>query len=276
VGTSCEGHRSDHRRRVQEDGGPDLGPTRARNQWRELGVDGIGIADEAPGPDFPRDGIPKLTTRMVARLQGFDDAWVFSGKKTAAYRQVGNAFPPPVACALGTAIAEALSSVSAPKEAGSEPRIAMPRIVELDNVEKTFIGLKVEHFFRDKLDIPKGVRDLRIVDEDVDIKHTVGTTWTIPPETYRIEGPCVLIMTAEDRGFCRLGLIRARDEYLTLKTNRDGKRSVSATGKEHILWLLPNAPFPVSRWEASTWRPSGRSEKSKVVPNARRASSKAT
>lgn len=108
-------------------GGPDLGPTRARNQWRELGVDGIGIADEAPGPDFPRDGIPKLTTRMVARLQGFDDAWVFSGKKTAAYRQVGNAFPPPVACALGTAIAEALLSVSAPKESGREPRVAMPR-----------------------------------------------------------------------------------------------------------------------------------------------------
>lgn len=93
-------------------GGPDLGPTRARAQWRALGVDGIGIADEAPGPDFPREGLPKLTTRMVARIQGFEDAWLFSGKKTAAYRQVGNAFPPPVACALGTAIAEALSGSS--------------------------------------------------------------------------------------------------------------------------------------------------------------------
>ena len=126
---------------------------------------------------------------------------------------------------------------------------ARTRIAELDKVEKTFIGLKVEHFFRDRLDIPKGVRDLRIVDEDVDIKHTVTNSWTIPPETYRVEGPCVLIMTAEDRGFCRLGLICARDAYLTLKTNRDGKRSVSATGKDHILWLLPKATFPVSRWD---------------------------
>jgi hypothetical protein len=125
---------------------------------------------------------------------------------------------------------------------------ARTHIVELDNVEKTFIGLKVEHFFRDKLDIPKGVRDLRIVDEDVDVKHTVATTWTIPPETYRVEGPCVLIMTAEDRAFCKLGLIRARDAYLTAGHNRDGKRSISADGKENILWLLPNAPFPVSRW----------------------------
>ena len=46
---------------------------------------------------------------MVARLQGFPDTWELSGGKTAAYRQVGNAFPPPVARALGTAIAVALS-----------------------------------------------------------------------------------------------------------------------------------------------------------------------
>jgi len=91
-------------------GGPDLGPTRARAAWRALGVDGLGIADAPPGPDFAGDGLPKLTIRMVARLQGFGDDWAFSGRKTAAYRQVGNAFPPPVARALGSAIAAALRS----------------------------------------------------------------------------------------------------------------------------------------------------------------------
>jgi DNA (cytosine-5)-methyltransferase 1 len=90
-------------------GGPDLGPTRARTAWRELGVDGLGIADQIPGPDHPADQMPKLTIRMVARLQGFPDSWQIAGRKTAAYRQVGNAFPPPVAKALGTAIARALS-----------------------------------------------------------------------------------------------------------------------------------------------------------------------
>jgi DNA (cytosine-5)-methyltransferase 1 len=85
-------------------GGPDLGPMRAKAQWRELGVDGMGIADECPGADFPPGALPRLTVRMAARIQGFPDSWAFAGKKTVAYRQVGNAFPPPVACAIGRAI----------------------------------------------------------------------------------------------------------------------------------------------------------------------------
>lgn len=89
-------------------GGPDLGPTRAKRAWAQLGVDGHGIVDEAPAPDFC--GMPRLTVRMVARLQGFPDDWVFAGRKTNAYRQVGNAFPPPVACAVGKQILAALST----------------------------------------------------------------------------------------------------------------------------------------------------------------------
>lgn len=84
-------------------GGPDLGPTRARAAWKTLGVDGGTLADSAPAPDFL--GMPRLTVRMVARLQGFPDDWHFTGAKTAAYRQVGNAFPPPVANAVASEIA---------------------------------------------------------------------------------------------------------------------------------------------------------------------------
>ncbi|MCB1276164.1 DNA (cytosine-5-)-methyltransferase [Prosthecobacter sp.] len=89
-------------------GGPDLGPTRAKAQWRTLGVDGMGIANSAPPADAPKDFIPKLTLRMAARIQSFPDYWEFFGGKTAAYRQIGNAFPPKVAQAFGLAIRAAL------------------------------------------------------------------------------------------------------------------------------------------------------------------------
>ncbi|MGR3467011.1 MAG: DNA cytosine methyltransferase [Shimia sp.] len=87
-------------------GGPDLGPTRARKAWATLGVNGSSLANEAPGPDH--EGMPRLTVQMVARLQGFPDDWQFAGRKTPAYRQVGNAFPPPVAAAVAGRIRTAL------------------------------------------------------------------------------------------------------------------------------------------------------------------------
>ena len=89
-------------------GGPDLGPTRARRAWAAMGVEGRSLAETAPSPDFC--GMPRLTLRMVARLQGFPDSWQFFGRKTTAYRQVGNAFPPPVAKAVANNLRIALSA----------------------------------------------------------------------------------------------------------------------------------------------------------------------
>ena len=103
-------------------GGPDLGPTRARKAWQELHINGSCIGNEPPGKGFKgyvtRSGIikegfddmPLLTLEMAARIQGFPDWWKFSGKKTAAYRQIGNAFPPPVAKAIGSQICQALDT----------------------------------------------------------------------------------------------------------------------------------------------------------------------
>ena len=87
-------------------GGPDLGPVRAKYAWAELGIDGRGVADQAPSEDF--NGMPKLTSRMMARIQGFPDTWTFGKKKTTACRMIGNAFPPPVAMAVGQEIRRCL------------------------------------------------------------------------------------------------------------------------------------------------------------------------
>ncbi|WP_076263828.1 DNA cytosine methyltransferase [Intrasporangium flavum] len=106
-------------------GGADLGPTRAKAAWRRLAVDGMGVADAPPKFGEPRPSVkpPRLTVEMVARLQGWDAddpahrTWLenLSGRKTAKYRQIGNAFPPPVARAVGTQIALALSHSGAPR-----------------------------------------------------------------------------------------------------------------------------------------------------------------
>lgn len=127
-------------------------------------------------------------------------------------------------------------------------RTGRTKVSDLDSIEKTFIGLKVEHFLRDELDVPPGVRDLRILDQDVDIKNTVRKTWMIPPESFRNSDPCLLIMTATDEGHCSFGMIIAKTDYLT-KGNRDGKRSVSAFGRQNILWILEKSPLPLSKFD---------------------------
>ncbi|QKT14048.1 DNA cytosine methyltransferase [Rhodococcus sp. W8901] len=98
-----------------ERGGPDLGPTGSKTAWARMGVDAGTVADRVPGSDFVwipdggRDGLVKLTVDQAAILQGFPSSWNIAGRKTARYRQVGNAMPPPLARMLGSAIRKTLS-----------------------------------------------------------------------------------------------------------------------------------------------------------------------
>ncbi|MFI8911923.1 DNA cytosine methyltransferase [Streptomyces sp. NPDC053513] len=114
-------------------GGADLGPTRAKRAWAALGVNGMGVANDEHEVNLERDlgnpqkGLgPMLTVEQAAMIQGFPEKaeWEFAGRKTARYRQVGNAFPPLVAEAVGRAIREALErqgAVLAPPAGDLEP-----------------------------------------------------------------------------------------------------------------------------------------------------------
>ncbi|MFE1270204.1 DNA cytosine methyltransferase [Streptomyces sp. NPDC058758] len=99
-------------------GGADLGPSRAKAAWKQLGVSGLGVANDAETARkkqsedrdlFGADG-PMLTVEQAAIVQGFPSDWIFDGGKTAQYRQVGNAFPPPVAEAVGRSIMDVLKA----------------------------------------------------------------------------------------------------------------------------------------------------------------------
>ncbi|MFJ9829453.1 DNA cytosine methyltransferase [Streptomyces sp. NPDC101160] len=97
-------------------GGADLGPTGSKRKWERVGVNAHTLGDELPGADFVwdpslgREGLVKITVGQAALLQGFPECWQITGRKTARYRQVGHASPPPVGEALGRAVAHALRS----------------------------------------------------------------------------------------------------------------------------------------------------------------------
>ncbi|MFR9676959.1 DNA cytosine methyltransferase [Streptomyces sp. TR02-1] len=158
-------------------GGADLGPTRAKKAWRALGVDAMGVAADPPGQSDPIDYVPKLTTEMVARLQGWGDspeyAWTFTGRKTSRYRQIGNAFPPPVARALGTAIANALNQKGqrkdlseVEKEVRHDPLYVALKQSSVPLTEKELIKLAGE-----KMDSPTFERRMAMLARDFVIRE---------------------------------------------------------------------------------------------------------
>ncbi len=114
-------------------GGADLGPTRAKRAWAQLKVDALGLRDDPPPPDAKFEVGPKLTCDMVEILQGFSGPykWEFTGRKTSRYRQIGNAFPPPVAHAVGSAILRSF-----------QRRKADERPIELGHQDPVFQALK--------------------------------------------------------------------------------------------------------------------------------------
>ncbi|NUT19452.1 MAG: DNA cytosine methyltransferase [Hamadaea sp.] len=97
-------------------GGADLGPTGSKNAWERMGVNGGTVGDDVPDADYewdPSKGRARmvtLTVEQAACLQGFPADWQITGKKTARYRQIGNATPPPVGRALGLAIGDVLKN----------------------------------------------------------------------------------------------------------------------------------------------------------------------
>jgi DNA (cytosine-5)-methyltransferase 1 len=158
-------------------GGADLGPTRAKRAWAELGVDAMGVADAAPGPDDEFAVGPKLTCDMVARIQGWagEYEWNFTGRKTTRYRQIGNAFPPPVARAIGEAIILAFKQEKLAEERITASHDAVYRA--LREAEDFIEAEKIIEAAELQIDIAELEHriDLLRRDFDIDIRTSNGT-----------------------------------------------------------------------------------------------------
>jgi DNA (cytosine-5)-methyltransferase 1 len=61
-----------------------------------------------------------ITHREAARLQGFDDDFVFCGSKIQVAKQIGNAVPPPLSEAIAQHVARLLAGVGAAASSASE------------------------------------------------------------------------------------------------------------------------------------------------------------
>jgi hypothetical protein len=116
------------------------------------------------------------------------------------------------------------------------PRTGRYCIDQLEKTEKTYIGTKVEIVLRNELGLGRGqLLDNLIMGHEVDTKFTIGSTWMIPREAL---GQLCLLVTGDDNaGTCRIGILRMIPEVLTNGANQDGKKSVSAHGKNQVTWL---------------------------------------
>lgn len=66
------------------------------------------MAGEPPGRSPVPDYLRRITVREAARIQTFPDKFMFSGKQSSQYRQIGNAVPPRLAYCIAQAILNTL------------------------------------------------------------------------------------------------------------------------------------------------------------------------
>ena len=116
-------------------------------------------------------------------------------------------------------------------------RSARWTITNLDQPEKTVIGIRVENVLRMELELQRAQHlDMIVAGENVDVKFTIGTNWQIPLEAHG--AICLLTSFREADHTASAGLLRTVPEALNPGSNRDRKRGVSMSGRAAIRWLI--------------------------------------
>lgn len=113
---------------------------------------------------------------------------------------------------------------------------------QLYKTEKTHCGTLIEINLQREFHFADGIAlDFTIAGIEIDCKYSQRDGgWMIPPEA--VGKQCMLI-TAEDSAHpsWSLGIIRAKEEFLNVSHNRDGKTSINRSGRDSIQWIWRKA-----------------------------------
>jgi hypothetical protein len=134
---------------------------------------------------------------------------------------------------------------------------------ELEAVEKSIIGIKIEKYWLRQFDFPmkktkqklerltrenpgqvfqNTLLDTEIANVPVDLKHTIGDNWMVPLEA--VGHWLLLFQTNMEGKTFNLGLFKADPENLTKGGNQDKKVNICASAKETITWIIKDEPIP--------------------------------
>ncbi|MFE4758763.1 NaeI family type II restriction endonuclease [Streptomyces mirabilis] len=114
-------------------------------------------------------------------------------------------------------------------------------LAKLNKSEKTYLGSRVEHFLWQAWGLNRRNVDSRL--RHVPLRFTWTSTWMLGPE--HVGSVCLLVRASDSESRWSLGVLAVAPEHLNrLKSNRDGKMTLSVAGKSAIHWLFEDAALP--------------------------------
>lgn len=114
---------------------------------------------------------------------------------------------------------------------------------QLRKTEKTHFGSLVEINLQREFDFSDGtILDFSIAGTEVDCKFSQDNyAWMFPVEA--IGHVCLVITANDSTARWSAGLLRVADDHLG-RPNRDRKRRLTSEGRDAVMWLWQDKPFP--------------------------------
>jgi hypothetical protein len=107
---------------------------------------------------------------------------------------------------------------------------------QLEKTEKIYVGTKIEIVVRTALQLERtGKLDTVICGHTVDFKWSFTSQWEFPSEA--IGEICLLVGGRATHSLMDVGLVRPVLDLLNPGQNKDGKRTLSKSGRSSIRWI---------------------------------------